>query len=345
MKKILKTTAIILLTLSGLQSFAQRALKEALQGEWIKDEVTLKDGSPLYDLSVTGSSFLLDFRGDSLIVSLNGINSLQRYRVSDSIFTYRNDHYKVTRLEKPILELQQVNQPSDVEPLRIKMIYKPIYDLSTTPEAYMAKNGDLVYVYQPDVVEPKFVHPSMSPMSKIFSDFKYPEYKKGGFVVRFVITKEGKMEGLRMIASSDLKYDNKLMDAVEKTKGSWLPATYQGKTVNCEVEFNFDLGYSKTSNQYDEALNQIQMAEDYLAYGQYYFSEKNYKTSVYYLDKAIEKNPYFIEAYYLRAAAHVFRKDVNSACKDYLQLKVLEQQKAADLYDKYCENYKPETTE
>lgn len=345
MKKFLKTTSIVLLALTGFQGFAQQGLKEALQGEWIKDEVSLEDGSPVYDLSVTESSFMLDFRRDSLIVSLDGINSLQRYRISDSIFSYRNDHYKITRLDKPILELQQVNQPSTVEPLRIKMISKAVYDLRTTPQTYLAKNGDIVYIYQPDVVEPKFIHPTMSAMSKIFSDFKFPQYKKGGFVVRFVITKQGKMEGLRMVASSDPKYDNRLIDAVEKTKGNWLPATYQGELVNCEVEFNFDLGFTKDSGDQVEAMNELQIAEDYLAYGQYYFGEKNYKSSVYYLDKAIEKNPYLIEAYYMRAAAHVFRKDVNSACKDYLQLKVLEQQKAKELFDKYCENYKPESTE
>ncbi|MGR3811466.1 energy transducer TonB [Jiulongibacter sp. NS-SX5] len=345
MKRKFKAASLLLVTsLLSLAANAQQGLKDALQGEWIKDEVTLEDGSPVYDLSVTRSSFLLDFRHDSLIVSLDGINSVQRYRIADSTISYRNQHYKVARLDHPILELVQVNQPEDVEPLTIKFLYKPIYDLSTTPQTYLAKNEDLVYIYQPDVVEPKFIHPNMSAMTKIFSDFRFPEYKKGGFVVRFVITEDGKMEGLRMVASSDTKFDNRLIAAVKKTKGKWLPAKYQGENVNCEVEYNFDLGYTKVNNTPPADENKKIVAEEYLSYGKYYFGEKVYKSSIYYLDKAIDNDPYLIEAYYLRAAANIYRKNTNGACKDYHQLKILDQQKAFTLYDTYCEDYTPETT-
>ncbi|MCR9063283.1 MAG: energy transducer TonB [Cytophagales bacterium] len=346
MIKIVKT-AFVLFLVSFIPYFSsgQKSLIESLQGEWVKDDVTLKDGSPVYDLSVTGSSFVLDFRRDSLIVSLNGINSLQSYSVIDSILNYRNEHYKITRLDKPILELTQVKQPSDVEPLKISFVYKPILDLSFAPSSYIAKNSEEVFIYRPNVIEPKFVNQRFSAMDFIYNDFRFPEYKKGGFVVRFVITKDGRMEGLRLIASSDPKYDNRLIKAVEKTKGSWLPAVYQGKVVNCEVEFNFDLDWSKTSNENRESEEAKAIAEEYYSYGQYYFMDKNYKSALFYFDKAIDKDPYLIEAYYLRAASYVFRKEIDSACHDYYQLKILGQQKAIDLYDKYCENYTPKTAE
>lgn len=343
MNAFLKTTSIFLF--SCLTTIAQSGLKEALQGEWIKDKVTLKDGSPVYDPSIINTSFILDFRNDSLIVSINGINALQKYKVTDSTIIYKDTRYKVTRMEKPILEVVQVGQPEDVEPLKISFIYKPVHDLSATPQYYLAKNGEPVYLLQPDVVEPKFIHSIQTPIDFIYSYFKFPEYKKGGFVARFVITKTGQMEGLRLEASSDKRYDQRLIDAIKKTEGKWLPATYQGEAVNCEIEYNFDLGWSKPSYSTNtEELDKV-AAEEYFSYGKYYFSNKNYKSATYYFDKAIEKDAYNIEAYYLRAASAVFRKDINAACKDYLTLKNLDQKKGADLYEKYCSDYKPETTE
>ncbi len=343
MNSKLITTSIFLF--SCINMFAQNSLKESLQGEWIKDKVTLKDGSPVYDPEVLGTSFILDFRNDSLIVSINGINALQTYRVSDSTITYKGTSYKITRLDKPILEVVQVNQPEDVEPLKISFIYKPIHDLSTNPEFYLAKNNEPVYLMRPDVVEPKFIHSSQNAIDFIYSYFRFPEYKKGGFVARFVITKEGKMEGLRLEASSDQRYDQRLIDAIKKTQGKWLAARYQGKPVNCEIEYNFDLGWSKPDYSTDTLQMSRIASEEYFSYGQYYFSNKNYKSAIYYFDKTLEKNPYLIDSYYMRAAANVFRKEINAACKDYLTLRNLDQKKASDLYDKYCSAYKPESAD
>lgn len=343
MRTFIKTAFIFLFTC--LASFAQNSIKNALQGEWIKDKITLRDGSPVYDPAILSTGFSLDFRGDSLIVSVNGVNSLQSFKINDSIISYRSTHYKIVRLEKPILEVVQVNQPQDVEPLKITFIYKPIHDLSTNPEFYLAKNGEPVYTVRPDVIEPKFIHSSLSPVDFIYSYFRFPEYKKGGFVARFIITKAGKMEGLRIEASSDQRYDQRLVDAIKRTEGKWLPAKFQGQPVNAEVEYNFDLGWSKPNVSQDEVQLERMAAEEFFSYGEYYFMSKNYRSAIYYFDKTIEKNPYSVEAYYMRAASHVLRKDTANACKDYLTLKNLDQKKAADLYDQYCSDYKVETTD
>ncbi|MFT5884045.1 MAG: hypothetical protein ACI9IP_000497 [Arcticibacterium sp.] len=342
MSKYLKTTSVFFVLLFiTIQGISQNTLKKALQGEWIKDRISLKDGSTIYDANLLNSSFGLEFMRDSLIISIDGKNSYTSYSIEDSILGYRGSYFKITRLDNPILELEQVKHSDDIEPIRLKMNFKPTYDLGTSPEFYTAKNNDKVYILLPGVLEPKFMNARFSAMDYIFANFKYPEYKKGGFVVRFVVTKEGKLLGQKIMASSNQKYDQKLIDAINKTKGKWLPAKYLGKAVNCEIEYNFDLGWSK--EDYSSSDDDKITAEEYESNGRYYFSAKNYRSSVYYFSKAIEKNPYLIDSYYLRAAAHIFLNKTSSACADYNQLKVLNQKRAESLYDKYCQNYTPQS--
>lgn len=345
MSKYLKNTSALLLFILICQTaVSQEALKNNLQGEWIKSKITLEDGSPIYDENLQNSSFGLEFSGDSLIINIAGKNSYSSYQVKDSILNYRDNYFKILRLEKPFLELSQILTTKEVEPIKIEMNFKPTTDIGITPQTYLAKNGEPVYLLMPNQIEPKFLNARYAAIDYINTHFKYPEFKKGGFVVRFVITKTGELEGQRIIASSNQKYDQRLINAVNKTKGKWLPAKYLGEAVNCEVEYNFDLGYTKPDYTANTEGDKKAMAEEYASNGKYYFSAKNYRSAIFYLSKAIDNDPYQINSYYLRAAAYIFRKTPDKACADYLQLKILGQKRAEGLYDKYCQNYQPETT-
>lgn len=325
------------LFISANTIYAQKQVIENLQGEWIKEKIALKDGSPIYQDELNNASFGLDFRGDSLITFFNNIYSLHAYDVKDSIISYNSVLYKIVRLEKPILEISQIIKSENSEPLLIKMVYKPTLDISFPADYFVAKNGEKVYINQPNILEPKFLNSKSSAMDYIYSYFNYPEYKKGGFVVRFVISKTGKMEGLRIEASSNNKYDQRLINAVKKTEDKWLPAQYQGQKVNCEVQLNFDLGWSKSPTMDNPAEVNKRAAIEYFDYGQYYFDEKNYKNAVYYLTKAIEKDPYQVNAYYMRASSNILLKNKKAACDDFQTLISLGQKKAEEYADKYCD--------
>ncbi len=325
-----------LLLLSTPFVFAQNQVKQALTGEWINDEISLADGSTIYDPAIKQSTFLLHFIStDSLMVSYNGINSYHLYTLQDSTLSYAGNNYKILRLEKPILELSQLNSSNDMAPLKIKMVAKPVFDINLNPEYYPAKNGELVYKRVGEWLSPRFINRSTPAMDYIFEHFGFPEYKKGGFIVRFVITKEGKMEGLRIMASSNHKYDQQLINAVKKTKGKWQAATYMGEKVNCEVEYNFNLDYTQENTSNTEEETKFEVAQ-FTYQGDYYFDAKNYKTAIYYFSKAIEKDAYQVDALYKRAASYVLLKKIDEACADYLQLKTLNQTKGATLYDRYC---------
>jgi hypothetical protein len=344
MFKIFKTTSVFLVCLFSIQeSVSQNVSKEDLQGEWVKNKISLKDGSPIYDESINNSSFGLEFYGDGLIVSVGDKSSITTYTLLNNTLTYRGNHFVIERFDKPILVLKQTETDASIEPIQIEMHFKPTVDLSLVPAYYYAKNEEKVYISQIGIVEPKYLNPAMSSMDYIFQNFRFPVMKKGGFVARFVITKNGTLEGIRIVASSNSKYDDRLVSAIKKTKGKWRAANFQGVPVNCELEYNFDLGY--TTPKMDLTEDKKMVAQEYESNAKYYFDVKNYKSVIYYCTKAIENDPYLIDSYYLRAASNVFRKDINGACGDYLQLKNLGQVKATDLYAKYCQDYTPKTEE
>lgn len=324
---------------------AQNALKSQLRGEWIKEEISLEDGSALFNPEIVESQFILTFiNDDSLIVTYNGRSNYHRFALADSTVRYRGTALKIVRLEKPVLEVVETNAEEGYKPLRFKLYYKPTYDLSIIPNQYQANNGEIVFERIPGLIEPKFINPRFTAMDFIFNEFRFPEHRKGGFVVRFVITKKGEISGARIIASSHPKYDQRMIQAVQKTKGSWVPAQYNGKIVNCEVEYNFDLGWSESGTDSSEA-NKRYESEQNKDYGDYYLDLKNYKSAIIYYTKSIENNPYNIDAYYKRAAAHIFTKDIQRACGDYQQLTILKQAKATELYEKFCDSYEPKKTE
>jgi tetratricopeptide (TPR) repeat protein len=318
--------------------FAQKALLSQLQGEWIKEELTLEDGSTIYNPEVVEGEFILNFiSDDSLLVTYNGRSNYHRFVLQDSVISYSGAKLKIERFEKPVLQVVEVNTQDGYKPLIIKFLYKPTYDLSFVPSQYLAKNGSLVYNRIPGLLEPKFLNPRFTPMDYIYNEFRFPEYKKGGFVVRFVVTSDGQLTGARMIVSSHPRYDQKMIQAINKTKGKWVPAMYNGQKVNCEVEYNFDLGWSESASVPAEENKKYKSDQD-KDYGDYYFDLKNYKNAIYYYTESIKGNPYNIDAYYKRAASYVFRQDIKSACGDYEQLTILNQVKAKELFEKYCKN-------
>lgn len=335
--KLFKQIILCLCLTGAVNTFAQKHVIDALKGEWIKEDITLADGSKVFDPGVINSSLIYEFiNGDTLLVTYNGENRYHRYVLSDSTLNFSGKEYKIDRLEKPLLELVETNPAVGFMALRIKMVFKPTFDYGISPKTYQAKNGEIVYERVPGIVDPKFVSRGVTAMDAIYREFGFPDYRKGGFVVRFVITKEGKMEGERIVASSHQRYDERLIKAVRKTSGKWLPAKFNGKPVNCEVEFNFDLGFTGNQPTATAEDNKRFKADQDFDYGNYYYDAKSYKSAIFYFTKAIDANPYLIEAYYKRAAAYYFLNDVKSACKDYEQLIFLDQNRAKDLKEKVC---------
>jgi TonB family protein len=171
-------------------------------------------------------------------------------------------------------------------------------------------------------------------MDYVFEKFEFPEYRKGGFVVRFVVSHTGELSGVKVIASSNEKYDTKLVSAVQKTKNKWKPATYMGKKVNVELTYDYNLGFSERTNT--SQVDSTAYSTAYYKSGVEMFNAGSYKMAERYLKKSTEYNPFNVSAYFQHAATCIILRDYKSACRDYDQLIFLDQKKAIKLKETYC---------
>jgi tetratricopeptide (TPR) repeat protein len=320
--------------------FTQTDLKSQLIGKsWYKTEIRLSDDSKIFKAEVNDIYHSIFFiNKDSILVNSNGKSSFQKYFVKDSVLQYGLGKFKINLVSDVKLILTQM----DLEPqvaFKITYIPKRLNDLLYKPQSYIAKNKALVYKQISKAIEPSFLDENYAAMDYIFMKFGFPEYKRGGFVIRFIITDKGKLTGIKIVASSNDKYNQKLIKAVLSTKDKWRPAEFLGEYINTEIEYNFNLGWEtpKVENVFAKTkADSLAESEYYLNYGNDMFEGRSYSMALPNYTKAIELNPLNIEAYYQRAAAYVMAKKLDKACLDYKQLMFMEQKKAKILFEKYC---------
>ncbi|WP_367915236.1 energy transducer TonB [Leadbetterella sp. DM7] len=315
-------------------SFGQGNLRQQLIKNWKKTDISAIDGSPYYDDETANLDFDLNFfSSDSVYLFNNSRLTPLRYRLTaDSLLVLSGLRLKI----REISDIRLVVESLESEGFDFKMTYtpKPLFDLTYTPEAYRAKNGEVVFTAIHGKLEPQFVHKTMSPVDYIFEQFGFPEYRKGGFVVRFVVTAKGELTGIRVVASSNDRFNDKLVNAVLKTKGMWKPAEFKGEKVATEVEYDYNLGYN--DRNLTSEVDSVSYSKMYLDYGLQFISTGAYRNAATYLKKAIDFNPLNVEAYFKHAEVSFALRRKDEGCESLSYLLLLEQKKAEPLYEKHC---------
>lgn len=325
----------MLLFLLGFQSNGQNTLKKKLINNWKKTDISAIDGSPYYDHATLSMDFDMDiFSSDSLYLFNSDRLTPVKYMLGpDSVLVVSGLILKI----KEISDTKMVVESSESQGYDFSITFTPkkLFDLTYTPEAYRAKNGDVVFKMIEGKLEPYFIDKSMSPVDYIFEEFGFPEYRKGGFVVRFVVTKTGGLAGIRVVASSNDKYNNNLVNAVLKTKGKWKPAIFKGEPVSTEVEYNYDLGYHDREITSD--VDSVSYSQRYYDYGMSFISNGAYRDAATYFAKAIDFNPLNVDAYFKHVEVSLALRRKDEACESLSYLLLLEQKKAEPLYEKNCQ--------
>lgn len=319
----------------SLSVFGQKDFSKLIVNQWMKQEILMKDSSKIYDRTINSWNFDLNFfNGDSVSIMYGGRAFDFNYRLKDSLLSFNKMVFQIKKLDDISLILDQVNLPNN--PQAFKLIFRPkkLYDLSFTPESYLSKSGERVYKIFPGKLEPYFIDKEQTAMDYIFEKFEFPEFKKGGFVVRFVINTKGEIKGTSILATSNDRYNQKLIAAVAKTKGKWRPAEFLGEKVNVEVEYDFNLEFNPTKSQ--AFVDSSEYSKTYFSYGNDFFERKSYRQAESYYKKAIDFDALNINAYYQRAACNILLRNKELACGDYQQLVFLEQTKAKELFKKNC---------
>ncbi|MCY1375227.1 hypothetical protein D9M69_626280 [compost metagenome] len=150
-----------------------------------------------------------------------------------------------------------------------------------------------------------------------------------------MVTATGDVTGVRVIASSNDRYNENLVKAVLKTRGMWMPAEFKGEKVSTEVEYDYNLGYHDRDLSSSE-VDSVSYSKMYLDYGLQYISTGSYRNAATYLKKAIDLNPLNVDAYYKHAEVSFALRKKEEGCESLSYLLLLEQKKAEPLYEKYC---------
>jgi tetratricopeptide (TPR) repeat protein len=321
-----------------------QGIKENLIGDWIKEDIRLKDGSPILDKAVRDIQLRYIFhKNGTLRVVYDGRTGDRPYRIkNDTIAIGSDTFYKIEQSSDIKLVLQQINPDSTETALKIVFTPAHLYNIGFIPDRYRTKGGDTIYVFKPNYLEPFFMDGEVNASQYISENFDFPEFRAADFYTRFIITATGEVKGIEILKSTSDRYNNKLIAAIKKTEGKWKPAIWEGKPVNVEVMMGFDLGWTEkqaersasTSVQSDE--EKIQESNEFLAEGKYYLTLKNYNEAIRNYTWSLDKNPLNIDAYYGRASAYALKKDTRKMCEDLLQLKNLQQAKGTELWNKFC---------
>jgi tetratricopeptide (TPR) repeat protein len=318
----------------SLTAVGQKSLSSALINNWKKTDITHNDGSPYYDAETLNVDFDLNiFSADSLeLFNNNRLNTLRYRLLPDSTLRISSLHLKVEEVSEIKLVLSSVE--SEGFDFRLTFTPKHLFDLTYTPEAYKAKNGDIVFTSIPGKLEPQFRNKNMSPMDYIFEKFGFPEYRVGGFIVRFVVTSTGKVTGTKVIASSNNRFNDRLVKAVNETQGMWEPALFKGQKVSVEMEYDYNLGSGDRAM--NSVVDSVQYSKMYLDYGLDFIKSGAYRNAATYLKKSIDYNPLNVEAYYKHAEVSFALKRKEEACESLSYLILLEQKKAVPIYESNC---------
>lgn len=329
--------------------FAQ-TFKQKIVDEWVKDNISLYDGSPILKDDIRNMQLRYTFMpNDSFQVTINGKTGRGSYHVkNDTLYFSKNITFKIERLDDIKLVIRAVNLDSTSlsKALRLSFIPARFHNLGFIPQTYRTKGQDTIYVSKFNYLEPLFMDADRSASQFISERFFFPEYKAGDFYARFIITKQGEIKGIEVLESTHENYNKYLIKAIKATAGKWRPAEWDGKPVNAEIKMGFDMGWTekmeRKSGETDVKKDTIDANESnyYLMQGNIYVEAKKYTLAIRELTKSIALDPLNIDAYYARAAVYALTKDTQKMCVDLQQLKNMQQTKGTELWNKFCQNKK-----
>ena len=327
---------ILFLLILSISAFSQANFHEKIKTtDWVKTGVRWADGSAVYSPEYVDADIQFHFQANEMLrITFNGKTYEQAYTLQDSILTIGEARYRILELNGIHLKIKELTEKEDAEEIVYTFLKKQLFVTPFQPKIFKTKNGEWLYQVEAPYLYPFFLNRQKSAAQFIYDKFAFPEWRKGFFLVRFVITKTGEVTSVRVEESTNAKFDEKLIQAVYATKGMWQAAEWDGTAVSSEVFMDFNLNDSEANEE--SPAQKYAQAEEWKEEGDYFFEEKLYKYALTCYDEAIKLNHKNTDAYFMRAATHIFLKEPSKACEDYQQLVFLEQTKAKALFDKYC---------
>ncbi len=200
---------------------------------------------------------------------------------------------------------------------------------------FIIKNsGDTLYL----IVEtmPKFPGGEKAMFEFLGANVKYPPEAKanninGKIYISFVISKEGNIEGIKVLRGVHSILDNEAIRVV-KAMPKWIPGTQEGKPVNVSynLPINFVLRGVSAPNGPNPRSSKSQSK------GNKFFAKKDFSKAITHYTEAIKWYPNYKNAFYQRAMCYAQLKDMDKACKDWKKCTELGDPRVLDSINKYC---------
>lgn len=157
--------------------------------------------------------------------------------------------------------------------------------------------------------------------------------EEGVEIVRFVVTPAGKITDLAVINSVSLDIDNEVIRVLNSTNGLWKPNFVNGKPVEREREVSITFTTDGT-NPSDRFLRLAR--KEYVAGNRKFFVRENYKSALYFYDRAVCFVPNDKPALLARGMCKYQLGDKKGACNDWNRVKTLGGMEVDSFLDAFC---------
>jgi TonB family protein len=308
--------------------------KNILQN-WIKYRVEMKDGSPvLNEFLVKNTASMIIFKRANGLIIVNGRKAQQgKYMLTDSLLILdRTASYIIEKLtEHELVFLGNTPDIPDNELIRYHYIATKESSAEyfnrqfIKPHLRIQANGDTAYNFN-EYIFPEFKVENTkydnfedvyeSSYDIIERNFNFPRKTEGNFRVTFAIDKNGTLRNIEIKESSDSSYNERLLQAVGKTRKNWFPATHNNKKV--EVLFNYVFKFEdETKEVFDIETYRITLdkANRQFEKNEYVKAIKLYSKCILMQEKDFDFTPYF-----KRADSYFALKINKNACLDWSYL-------------------------
>ena len=351
-------TASLFFSLSFLVGFGQELVQAgtqpeaSLMGTWVAKRVESRAGElVMSDADVVESDLIFIFDRTRLTLYTQGRKTTVNYtRDGQSIITNRASAYQIEKLTPFELILNENTAGvSSSGRLRIYLArFEGNYEQYMF-QKYVVPNlrfdGDTFYVMN-DYVYPKFTgrlggdtffdsyENSYQFIEDVFRQQGRP--KRDRFRVSFMVNRQGHVEDIRIIESTDTLYNRALRQAVRSTDFRWTPATANARPARVQVNYEFPYGLPEDRQLTFSEINQLK-SKDLAVDGLRNFQRKRYDQALVTFNQALVLDPANVSIRLNRAATYYQLNQTPRACADWGYLQSTGNKQAARLLKKYCQ--------
>lgn len=323
-----------------------------LLGTWVAKRIERPGGQPVIsDSEVQSSNILFIFERTRLTLYTQGRPTSVNYtRQEQLVRTAGGTTYAIEKLTpvEMILNERSSNFNGGTNQMKIYLArfegtyQEYMYDKYVAPN--LRFDGDTFYVMN-EYVFPKFNGRAGSTdfFESYQNSYEFIEDafrqqgrpKRDRFRVSFMVSRTGRVEDVRIVESTDPRYNDALIRAIRTTNGLWTPATANGRSARTQINYEFPYGLPEDRQVTSGEINQLK-AKDLAQDGLRLFQRKRYAEALTIFNQALTFDPGNVSIRLNRAATYFQLQQTEEACADWSYLASQGDKTAARYVKRYC---------